>query len=361
MIFRVIASFLFAIVILVFGHFGAWWFAAQHAQETIVTALNSVDGVTVTPGTMTPRGYPHNVTLEIDGMAMTWQTPNGERSIELKANSLQIETPMFDMRKAQANLDKELFITVRDNGEILREFRAVIEGGRFSSFWRPDDTTEYAFNFNNLTLWDENNQSEAALRASSGYVVRETPGIRTPVSWRISLKNIRAGKPLMGESFVLNRLVAGVGFENDFFGKYGPDMLPLIADNKGERMEARKRIAKKLESDSAPRLMIESLQVENRENWVSLRGGFGLNEKRYLDGKISINTNDLEPVLEFLSAINLLDERVLKNSREISRVMTEGRNPSNIGISFERDRAYVNSRELSVVPPFTEIIVKNPK
>lgn len=361
MIFRVIASFLFAIVILVFGHFGAWWLAAKHAQETIVTALNSVDGVTVTPGKMTPLGYPHNVTLEIDGMAMTWQTPNAERSIELKANSMQIETPMFDMRKAQANLDKELFITIRDNGEVLRKFRAVIEGGRFSSFWRPDDTTEYAFNFNNITLWDEDNESEAALRASSGYIVRETPGIRTPVSWRISLKDIRAGKPLMGEPFVLNRLVAGVGFENDFFSQYGPEMLPLIADNKSDRMEARKRIAKKLESDDAPSLMIESLQVENRENWVSLRGGFGLNEKRYLDGKISINTNDLEPVIHFLSAINLLDERTLKNSREITRVMSNGRSPSNIGISFERDRAYVNSRELSVVPPLPELITKDRK
>ena len=361
MIFRVIASFLFAIVILVFGHFGAWWLAAEHAQDKIVSALNSVDGVTVTPGKMTPRGYPHNVTLEIDGMAMKWQTPDGERSIELQANSLQIATPMFDMRKAQVNLDKELFITIRDKGEVLRKFRAVIEGGRFSSFWRPDDTTEYAFNFNNITLWDEENNSEAALRADSGYIVRETPGIRTPVSWRISLKDIRAGKPLMGQPFVLNRLVAGIGFENDFFSTYGPEMLPLIADSKQERMAARKRIAAKLESDSSPNLMIESLQVENRENWVSLRGGFGLNEKRYLDGKISINTNDLEPVLQFLSAINLLDERVLKNSREISRVMTEGRNPSNIGISFERDRAYVNSRELSVVPPFTELITKDPK
>lgn len=361
MIIRVIASFLFAIVILVFGHFGAWWLAAKHAQEKIITSLNGIDGVTVTPGTMKPLGYPRNVTLEVGGMTLKWQTPNAERAIELHANKLWVETPLFDMRKAQVTLDKELFIKIYDNGNVLRSFRAVIEGGRFSSFWRPDETTEYAFNFNNLTLWDAENSHDAALRANTGYIVRETPGIRTPVSWRISLKDIRAEKALIGEPFTLNRLVAGVGFENDFFSQYGPEMLPLIAQNKADRIKARQSIAQKIQKTSTPSLTIESLQVENSENWVSLRGGFGLNAQRYLDGKISINTNDLNPVLRFLGAIHLLDENVLRNSREISRVIKSGNNPSNIGISFERDRAYVNSSQLSTVQTLPEIIMPKKK
>lgn len=361
MLLRVIASFLFAIVILVFGHFAAWWFAAKHAQEQVIASLASIPGVTVTPGEMKPLGYPHNVTLEINGMTMKWEAPEKNRAVELRADKLWLETPMFDMRKAQVKLDKELFITIYDHGKTMRSFRAVIEGGRFSSFWRPDNTTEYAFNFNNLTLWDQANQSEAALRANTGYVVRETPGIRTPVAWRISLRDIRASKALIGDAFVLNRLVAGIGFETDFFGEYGADMLPLVASSKSDRMKARKNIAHKLETSNAPNLTIESLQVENNENWVSLRGGFGLTQNRYLDGKISLNTNDLKPVLKFLANIKLLDAQALKESREVERVLSSGQVPSNIGISFERDRAYINSSQLSVVPPITELIVTDEK
>ena len=361
MIVRIFASFLFAIVILVFGHFGAWWLAAKHAQDKIIANLNALDGVTLTPGTVKQLGYPHNVTLEVGDMTLKWQTPNAERAIELRANKLWIQTPLFDMRKAQISLDKELYITLYDHGKELRTFRAVIEGGRFSSFWRPDNTTEYAFNFNNLTLWDDNNNTDAALRANTGYIVRETPGIRTPVSWRISLRDIRANTSLIGEAFPLNRLVAGVGFERDFFSQYGPEMLPLIAPNKPDRIKARQSIAQKIAQTNAPALTIESLQVENSENWVSLRGGFGLNAQHYLDGKISINTNDLSPVLRFLSTINLLDENVLRNSREISRVLKLGEDPSNISISFERDRAYVNSSHLSTVKPLPEIIMPKKK
>ena len=361
MIIRVIASFLFAIVILVFGHFGAWWLAAQHAQDKIISSLNSVHGLTVTPGNMTPRGYPHNVTLEIDGMALNWQSPNGERSIELKANKLKLETPMFDMRKAQASLDQEVFVTIRNKGEVMREFRAVIGGGKFSSFWRPDNTTEYAFNFNNITLWDVTDSSAPVLRASTGYVVRETPGVRTPVSWRVSFKDIVATSGLVGEAFTLNRLVAGVGFETGFFTKYGPDMLSLIAKSRAERKQARNRIAETVEEQRRPNLTIDSLQVENNDNWVSLRGGFGLNDQHYLDGKISINTNDLEPVFDFLSVIDLFDEKTVRNSRELERIKDSGVVPSNVGITFERDRAYVNSRALSVVPPLPKIIGSDKK
>ncbi len=354
---RLLASFLFALVILAFGHFGTWWFAAKHAEDKIMATVNAMPNITFVLSEVIPRGYPESVSLEVHDMKLIWEKDS--KKIILHTNKALINTPMFDMRKTSVTLDKEIFFDVEENNKTIRSFRIVTEGGHLSSFWRPDGATEHAINVDNLTIWDTKSEKPdtAELRMGPGYLVRETPGVRTPVSWRMSVRDIKAVDSFIGESFTINRLVSSIGFEKDFFSAYGSDFLPLLSPTKEQRNSARQALAEKMvSSTSLPQLFIESMQIEKEQNWVSLRGGFGINEQHYLDGQISLNTNDLNPVLKFMTNMNIVDKSNLNKNRLVSNILAASENPSNISILLERDRAYINSSKVAEMPSFTELM-----
>lgn len=357
---RLIAGFLFAVVIIVVGHFGTWLLAANHAQEEVIAALENLPNVSLSYKRIVPRGYPQNIQLEIQDLNLAWQSPKEKNALSISLPEVRIQTPLFDMRKAIVDLSREFEVEIRHNHKQMRSFRIVSEGAKFSSFIRPDGTAEHAFNMANLTIWDKAATQDAppALRTGIGYLVREVPGIRSPVSWRVSVQDAIATDRLAGQAFELNRLVAVFGFEEDFFSKYGPELLPVLSTADSERQDAKRDLADKLSDTTLePHIVIDSMQIEKDENWVSMRGAFGLNNKEYLDGRLSLNANDLGPVVGFMRRIGLIETQADFKTNEIVeaiRNVTSG----NMSIVFERDRAYINSEHISATPTLRELLTR---
>lgn len=357
---RLIAGFLFAVVIIVVGHFGAWLLAANHAQEKFVGAIKDLPNLTLNYERIIPKGYPQEVKLHVRGMGLKWTSPDQEQTVNLTMPQLTIQTPLFDMRKALVDLSREFEIDIQHNNEQMRRFRVVAEGASFSSFFRPDNTTEHAFNVDNFTLWDEVLPQSAApvLKTGVGYLVREVPGIRSPVSWRVSVQDAIATNNLAGQPFELNRLVAVFGFESDFFSEYGSTLLPVLSPAESQRQEARHALADKLsQTRLEPHILIDSMQVEKDENWVSLRGAFGLNNHQYLDGRLSLNAKNLTPVIQFMQDVGLIQVRHANNGGRLAAAIKEITS-GNMSIIFERDRAYINNEHLTNSPTLRELLTR---
>lgn len=357
---RLIAGFLFAIVIIVIGHFGMWLLAANHAQEKFVAALEGLPNVTLDYKRIVPKGYPQNIQLEVRGLNLAWQSPQQKNGLSIYLPKVTVQTPLFDMRKAIVTLSREFDIEISHDHKQMRSFGIVSEGARFSSFIRPDGTAEHAFNMANLSVWDKSapESTAPALRTGVGYLVREVPGVRSPVSWRVSVQDAKATERLAGQAFELNRLVAVFGFEQDFFSQYGPELLPVFSTASSQRQKAKRDLAEKLATTTLePHIVIDSMQIEKDENWVSLRGAFGLNNKEYLDGRLSLNANDLVPVVQFMRRIGLINtpselgnERIVNAVRDVTR--------GNMSIIFERDRAYINSEHVSRASTLKELLTQ---
>lgn len=357
---RLIAGFLFAVVIIVIGHFGAWLLAANHAQNNMVETVNSLPNVTMDYKRVVPKGYPRSVKLEIHDMRLNWASQQGGKGITFTFPRVNIQTPLFDMRKALVDVSRQFEIALEHKNQDMRRFRVVSEGARFSSFIRPDGTMEHAFNMANLSLWDKTLPQNAGpvLRTGVGYLVREVPGVRSPVSWRISVQDAVATDDLAGQPFELNRLVAVFGFEADFFSEYGADLLPVLSAAESERQEAKRELAEKLSTTPLePHILIDSMQVEKDENWVSLRGAFGLNNQEYLDGRLSLNANDLTPVIGFMQDMGLIKARSGADTDRIANAIRDV-TTGNMSIIFERDRAYINNQHMTSTPTLRELLIR---
>ena len=356
---RLLAGFLFAIVIIVVGHFGAWMFAAKHAEKQFVQTLEAMPNVTLSYDTIAQRGYPKEVELVIENMTLTWLDAEKENGATVKIPEVKIQSPLFDMRKALVKLNRNFDIELQHGQGNIRHFRVSSEGAQFSSFIRPDNTTEHAFNMANLTLWDTSSQANSdqpVLRTGVGYLVREVPGVRAPVAWRISLQQAQATEHFLGQPFELNRLVAVFGLDTDFLSGHGSNILLALSSKNAHRKEAKTKLAEQLaETSFEPHILINSMQIEKDDDWVSLRGAFGLNREKYLDGRLSLNANNLEQVLSFMRNTGILDipttnRTVFKSSNK------DNTQPSKMSIIFERDRAYINNEFMTTAPTIQELL-----
>ena len=355
---RLIAGFLFAIVVIVVGHFGAWMLAANHAEDKFTAAVDALPHVNLTYDKIVPSGYPHEINIKIYDLTLRWNDLKSAKAATLRLPDVSVQTPLFDMRKAIVDLSRQFDLEIQHNKQETRHFRVVSEGAQFSSFIRPDNTMEHGFNMANLTVWDEAlpQSASAVFKTGVGYVVREVPGVRSPVSWRLSVQDAKASQKLAGQPFELNRLVAVFGFDRDFFTRYGAELLQAFSSVDSTRKKAKKDLAKKLaQTKFDPHVLIDSMQIEQGKNWVSLRGAFGLNHQDYLDGRLSLNANDLSQVIGFMENIGMIQIPTTSDSRTLSRKIHDVGDDS-MTIIFERDRAYINNTHITSSPSLREFL-----
>ena len=357
---RLIAGFLFAVVVIVIGHFGAWMLAANHAEDKFIHAIEALPQITLKYDKTSPSGYPQEIDIKIHDLTLRWEDPKSPKAITLHLPYVNVQTPLFDMRKAIVNLSRQFELEIQHNKQETRHFRVVSERAQFSSFIRPDDTMEHGFNMTNLTIWDKALARNAApvFKTGVGYVVREVPGVRSPIAWRVSIQDAKASKKFAGQSFELNRLVAVFGFEKDFFTRYGAELLQAFSAVQSTRKNAKKRLAEKLsQTNFDPHVLINSMQIEQGGSWVSLRGGFGLNHQEYLDGRLSLNANDLSQVIGFIEKIGMIQ---MPPAFDKGKMLGKIRNVSddNMTIIFEQDRAYINNEHITSTPSLKEFLTQ---
>ena len=355
---RLIAGFLFAVVVIVIGHFGAWMMAANHAENKFTSAVDALPQVTLTYDKIVPSGYPQQINIKIHDLTLRWEDPKSEKSATLSLPEVSVQTPLFDMRKAIVDLSSQFELEIQHNKQEVRRFRVVTEGAQFSSFIRPDGTTEHGFNMTNLTVWDKAlaKSAKPVFKTGVGNVVREEPGVRSPVSWRVSIQDARASQKLVGHPFELNRLVAVFGFKRDFFTSYGAELLQALSSVKTTRKKAKRELANKLsQAKFDPHVLIDSMQIEQGKSWVSLRGAFGLNHQEYLDGRLSLNASDLSQVVSFMDNIGMIQTPSAFDNRTLSsKIRDQG--GDNMTIIFERDRATINNNFITSSPSLKELL-----
>ena len=355
---RLIAGFLFAIVVIVVGHFGAWLLAAHHAQDEFITAIENTPQLTLSHGKIEKSGYPREIQIKVHDLTLRWDDPNAAKAATLHLPHIRLQTPLFDMRKTIVSLNRQFELELQHNKKETQHFRVVAEGARFSSFIRPDNTTEHGFNMHNLTIWDNNRPRSAGpvVQTGVGYVVREVPGLSSPVAWRISVEKAKISPAISDTPFKLNRLVAVLGFRKDFFSQYKAELLQAFSAVPATREKAKQELAKKISQTTfSPHMLIDSMQIEQDNNWVSLRGSLGLNNQQYLDGRLSLNANHLTQVVNFIEKMGLIKSPNALTKRTLNKDLEDGKDNS-MAIIFERDRAYINHQYMTSTPTLNEFL-----
>ena len=352
---RLLSAFLFSVVILAIGHFGAWWFAARQAEQQVMGTLQQMPGVSLTHGAVSYQGYPTKVTLAVKGLKFNWVNAAKDMRAELDAGDVTISTGMFNLNKTEVALARQQHLAVYGHGKLLRKFDVVMEGGRLSNFVRGN-STEHTLSVDTLTLWDvtQPNQRTAALRSTASYITRETPGARTAADWRLSFNNLHVGPSLVGTTQQADRLLFSVGTPAGLFQTQGDTLLHLIAVEAPVRQQALRQFLVALQRSGAA-FYVDGMQLNQGKFWFTLRGLFQVAESGQPQMSGSVNTNNLEKTLDFLVANKLAERTQLDNNRGLERLLRPQDGTYNLALEVDEGRCSLNGIQVGIAPTLQQL------
>ena len=350
---RFFSAFLFAIIIVVVAHFVLWFVSAHQAERMLVETLTRMEGVDISNGLITRSGYPYKIDLTVHDMKVKWQQPDG-RGMQYMPGTVNVSTEIFDHNKITIALPKEQTLQIVNGHNAARTYDVLMEGGRVTYFDKGYQK-DLTLNVDALTLMDTTDgQRNAVLKSGSCYLVRTEPGQRAPADWRFALNNTAIDPILLGRPVNIDRLIADFGILQQNPMPDGALFATATAGNATERWRAIDALLADM-AKSRVSLAVNDFQSQVGDLELTMRGDLGLADDLNPKGDLSVTTNKIGVLLDYLSRNSRnLDETLLAR-RQLMRSFGKD-TEQNIGLSLEQGDVMVNGLMMGKTQPVPTLL-----
>lgn len=342
---RLVSAFLFAIVALVAAHFGVWWFYAEKVEGHIRSTAANMSDFQITLGEAQRSGYPFNVQHEFRGAHVKWVSGNGDVSIDYGVRDLTVTAEMLSWDKVTVRLGRDQTLAIAINGERAVDYDVLMEGGLLTLV-RYDNTEEGAFNFNGMSLMQDN---RPVIRLTASYLTRVKEARSGANSWRTSINNVVFDPIYFGRQQSIERLLADFTLSRQL-GDQHVNLLKALFTKDSLRQDNIVAFLRDLQQSNMG-LHLNGFQYNQDPFWVTLRGDVKLDEELRPQGALSMSTNAIDFVMLYLKDYHDVDQSALLRNKFLYRLVTGSRDTLNLSLGFDRGQLTMNGLPMGFVYP----------
>lgn len=342
---KFISAFLFAVIALVGLHFGAWFVAADLAQEKLIASINNMAGFRIEVGALHKSGYPENIKLNMEDVIIHWKEPNGKQAITLRTGNMAMSTDFLAQQRLRITFDKNQQLIYRSDDARLT-YNVLLDGGTLS-IYQHENVHEMRFDLHSMTVMNAET-STPVLKTGDAYLSRESGNIYAN-SW---LGRMTANRITLGDGEETYKTVSIDSGVDNFPRGLGGDLIAwAFSPQQRERIE--ETIVDKISNNNTT-FEVNEFRIDQDDFWITMRGDLQLDARARPEGSLSLTTNMPDPLMHYLRQREIINDIALAQNKYIVKMLSGERDHTSLRFECTDGNLSLQGAPVGVVPPLLE-------
>ncbi len=344
-IIKFISAFLFAVIALIGLHFGAWFVAADLAQEKLIASINTMPGFRIEVGALHKSGYPENINLKMEDVVLHWKEPKGKQAITLRTGNMTMSTDFLAQQRLKITFDKNQQLIYTANDERL-VYNVLLDGANLS-IYQHEGVHEMRFDLHSMTVMDAET-STPVLKTGDAYFSRESGNINAR-SW---LGRMTANRVTLGDEGMAYKTISADSSVTNFPRGLGGDII-YWAFLPQQREEIEEKIVDKI-SENNTTFEVNEFRIDQENFWITMRGDLKLDTRTRPEGNLSLTTNMPDPLMHYLRKQEIINDIALAQNKYIVKMLSGERDHTSLRFECTDGNLSLQGAPVGVVPPLLE-------
>jgi hypothetical protein len=339
---RFLSALLLAVLILVLGYAGAWFYLANRAQTQLLEGLAEAFGGSVRVGQVTLQYDPMRLRFHLSDIEIETTGASGQLRLVHSFGEAWFERPLLDGARQLFILPASHTLALMRGKRPLKTYQVTMEKPRFIFFPNRRSGT---LSFQNIVLTEK---GQDLLRAGFGDLA---------FRWRwgeaggdILLKELQSRFLANQPAFKLSTLSLNADFAG--FPPVSHLMLPLLEERTASRLQDVGRALLPYLSRNKSEVTIQSLVLRWGKQSFVLGGQLGLDARERLQGFVNLTVSDKQQFFDLLEDTNLLAAGTLDMAPGLVRVIDVMHQPPyTFGLKMEGGEAFMGNSSIGRIVP----------
>lgn len=324
--FKFTSAVMFAVLGIILLHFMVWLLAIYQAEKGLRARLDALATQGLSYGSITHGGYPGRITLVVDDVAIRWTDPQSPDRLTYRIGQLVFETTLTGDLHIELNLPSSQQLDVVSAGH-SKSYDILVEGGQIATYENGDDL-ELNVTASSLSIYERYSNTRKALLKTADLFFTRRAAVEASApmewNWRLSVNKVQMPKA----NAYWDSVLIDLGMEGYPESRFHELLLLMMGSGQQEKSTFINDMLAEMAAKRA-KVNVANVGLKSEGFWATLRGEMGLDNKRRLQGKASLSTNNMSRVISAMGENQIVRPDVVASSQILTKALQpEGRDDS---------------------------------
>ncbi len=347
---RVIAAFLFAVVLAFFALVMFWNNAMQRAEKQLEVTLAQVFGEGLAYGLVQWHYNPFEARFTIHNVEFWVHDKATDARYLHKMKRVDVSRELMGEGRINVLLPQQHEIETGIGADLI-QYDARIQDGMVSIYPEVNGGELYT---SARTVYINEVGSDNHFNSRGAYFFKAGSG--NHYDMRISLQDMTSSG-LFGvkDTFHADALVVDLGLQK--VPDYGSKMiLPVVATQSLDVFKAGVVDVLEAMRSQDGHITLKDILYEKGDYWIGLNGKVQLDRRDRPAGEVNLSTNKADRTLAFFREKGLLDDTLMAKNRVLYRVINQSDNSLDLNMKLNHGSVSISGVEAGFVPTITDFL-----